>query len=116
MNVNYRANSFNLVANLHVHLKGRMTYCVDYHFNETIFLPLKGEDPISKEQREIIWNALTLNHLDPCSNKCKLEVQKIIHLQGLANKLTNSFIDAKKMTKSFSLIKNILVQINVSKG
>ena len=48
------------------------------------FPPLGGEKLVPKEH-EIIWNALTLTHLDPYINQCELEVQKIIYLQRLAN-------------------------------
>ena len=65
---------FYLVTSLPIHLKGRMTCCTDYHFNETIFSLLGGEEPVPKEWREIIWNALTLTYLDPCTNQCELEV------------------------------------------
>ena len=76
-----------------------MTCCADYHFNETIFLPLGREEPVLEERCEIIQNAFTLTYLDPHTNQCELEVQKIIYLQELANQLPNAFIDAKKMTK-----------------
>ena len=66
------------MTSLRIHLKGRMTCCADYHFNETIFLPLGVEEPVPEERREIIWNALTLTHLDPHTNQCEIEVQKII--------------------------------------
>ena len=49
-----------------------------------IFPPLRGEKLVPKEH-EIIWNAFTLTHLDPYTNQCELEVQKIIYLQRLAN-------------------------------
>ena len=88
--------TFYLVTSLLIHLKRRMTCCAVYHFNETIFPPLRGEEPIPKEWREIIWNALTLTYLDPHTNQYELEVQKSIHLQRLANQLPNAFIDAKK--------------------
>ena len=39
-------------------------------------------------------------HLDPRTNQCELEVQRIIHLKNLANHLPNAFIDTKKVTKS----------------
>ena len=87
MDVHYKTKIFYLVTSLPIHLKGRMTYCVDYYFNETIFPPLGGEEPIPKERHEIIWNALTLTYLDPLTNQCELKVQKIIYLQGLANQL-----------------------------
>ena len=46
-----------------------MTSCVNYHFNETIFPSLGGEESVLEEQCEIIWNALTLTHLDPRTNQ-----------------------------------------------
>ena len=73
MDVHYKIKSFNLVTSLPIYLKGRMT-CADYHFNETIFSPLRREEPVPKERREIIWNALTLTYLDPHTNQCELEV------------------------------------------
>jgi len=36
-------------------------------------------------ENEIIWRELSLSHLDPRTKQCELEVQKIIHLQSLAN-------------------------------
>ena len=72
------------MTSLLIHLKGKMT-CADYHFNETIFLPLGEEEPVQEEWREIIWNALTLTYLNPRTNQCELEVQKIIYSQELAN-------------------------------
>ena len=56
----------------------------DCHFNETIFPPLKGEKSLLEARREITWNVSTLSHLDPHTNQCELEVQRIIHLQGIA--------------------------------
>ena len=82
-----KTRSFYLVTSLLIHLKDRMKCCTNYSFNETIFPPLGGEEPIPKEWREIIWNALTLTYLDPLTNQCELKVQKIIYWQGLANQL-----------------------------
>ena len=62
------------MASLPMHLKGRMTCCTDYHFNKTIFSPLRGEELVPKKQCEIIWNALTLTYLDPRTNQCELKV------------------------------------------
>ena len=91
--------SFYLVTSLLIFLKDRMTCCAYYHFNETIFPSLEEEEPVPKEWREIIWNALALTYLDPHINQCELEVQKIIHLQELANQVWDTFINAKKVTK-----------------
>ena len=93
-----------------------MTCCANYHFNETIILPLGGEKLVPKELREIIWNALTLTHLDPHTNQCELEVQRITHLQNLANQLQDVFIDTKKVTKSYIPAANTLAQIDVTVG
>ena len=54
MNVHYKTKSVYLLTSLPIHLKCTMTFCVDYHFNETIFPPLGREEPIPKERREII--------------------------------------------------------------
>ena len=93
-----------------------MTCCVDYHFNETIFLPLGGEELVPEERYEIIWNALTLTHLDPHINQCELEVQRTIHLQNLTNKLQDAFIDTKKVTKSYIPAANTPAHIDVPVG
>ena len=93
-----------------------MTCCVDYHFNKTIFSPLGGEEPVSEERREIIWNALTLTHLDPHTNQCELEVQRINNLQNLANQLQDAFIDTKKVTKSYIPATNTPTWIDVPVG
>ena len=60
----------------------RFAYC---HFNENLFLPLEGEKSFPEERREIIWNAFVMFHFDPRTNQSELEVQRIIHLQNLAN-------------------------------
>ena len=41
-----------------------------------------------------------MSHLDPHTRQRELEVQRIIHLQGLANQLPYALIDIKKVTKS----------------
>ena len=43
MNVHYKTKSFYLVISLPIHLKDRMTYCADYHFNESVFPSLGGK-------------------------------------------------------------------------
>ena len=90
-----------------------MTCCANYHFHETIFSSLGEEELVLEERHEIIWNALTLTHLDPHTNQCELEVQRIIHLKNLANQLQDAFIDTKKVTKSYIPTANTLAQIDV---
>ncbi|KAL0544404.1 hypothetical protein IC582_019519 [Cucumis melo] len=71
----------------------------DCHFNETNFSTLGGG--IKKLENEITWNVSLLSHLDPRTKQCELEVQKIIHLQSVANQMPDAFTDTKKVTKSY---------------
>ena len=57
-----------------------------------------------------------MSYLDPFTNQCELEVQRIIHLQNLANQLPDTFIDIKKVTKSHIPTTNTPTRINVSVG
>ena len=57
-----------------------------------------------------------MTHLDPRTNQCELEVQRIIHLQNLANQLPDAFIDTKKVTKSYIPTVNISARIDVHVG
>ncbi|CAH9090012.1 unnamed protein product [Cuscuta epithymum] len=73
----------------------------DCHFDETVFPALGGDikemDPRTKD---ITWNATNLSFLDSRTNACEQEIQKIIHLQNVANQLPDAFTDSKKVTKS----------------
>ena len=59
---------------------------------------------------------MTLTHLNPHTNQCELEVQMIIHLQNLANRLQDAFIDTKKVTKSYIPAANTPARIDVHVG
>ena len=73
----------------------------DCHFDERTFPNLGGEKKmVDPNTKEITWNAIALSHLDPRTKMCEQEVQKIIHLQNIANQLPDAFIDTKKVTKS----------------
>ena len=74
MDVHYKTRSFYLMTSLPIHLKGIMTRCANYHFNEIIISSLGGKEPVPEERHEIIWNALTLTYLDPRTNQCELKV------------------------------------------
>ena len=71
---------------------------------------------VIEERGEITLNASIISHFDPCTNKCELEVQRIIHLQNLANQLPNAFVNAKKVTKSHIPVVNAPAWINVPEG
>ena len=53
---------------------------------------------------------------DPRTNQCELEVQKIIHLQGIANQLPDAFIDINRVTKSHIPAENAPSKIEVTEG
>ena len=57
-----------------------------------------------------------MTHLDPHTNQCELEVQRIIYLQNLANQLPDAFIDTKKGTKSHIPATNTPTWIDVPIG
>jgi hypothetical protein len=88
----------------------------DCHFDETIFPPLGEEKSQLEARQEIIWNASTLSCRDPRTNQCELEVQRIIHLQSVANQLPDAFTDTKKVTKSHIPVANTPARINVPAG
>ena len=92
------------------------TRFVDCHFNENLFPLLGGEKSVPEEQREITLNASVMSHFDPRTNQSELEVQRIIHLQNLANQLPDAFTDTKKVTKSHVLAANTPAWINVLEG
>ena len=57
-----------------------------------------------------------MTHLDPRTNQCELEVQRIIHFQNLVNQLPNAFIDTKKVIKSHIPAANTPARIDVIVG
>ena len=69
------------------------------HFNESVFLPLGGDKPINNKWREITWNTPSLLHLDHRTKQSELEVQRILHLQDLADQLPDAFTDPNKVIK-----------------
>ncbi|KAL0343023.1 UNVERIFIED_CONTAM: hypothetical protein Sangu_1189700 [Sesamum angustifolium] len=69
----------------------------------------------SKEikRKDIAWNATSMSFLDLRTNDSELEVQQIIHLQNVRNRLPDAFIDTKRVTKSHIPAKNIPVRLEV---
>ncbi|KAK2376223.1 putative mitochondrial protein [Trifolium repens] len=86
----------------------------DCHFDESNFPTLGGEN--KQLEKEISWNELSLSHFDPRTKQCELEVQKIIHLQSLANQLPNAFTDPKGVTKSYIPAVNAPIKLDVPVG
>ena len=54
-----------------------------------------------------------MSHFDHRTNKCELKVQRIIHLQNLANQLPYVFIE---VTKLYIPVVNTLTHIDVPEG
>ncbi|KAK4406308.1 Retrovirus-related Pol polyprotein from transposon TNT 1-94 [Sesamum angolense] len=54
-----------------------------------------------------------MSFLDPRTNDSELEVQRIIHLQSVANRLPDAFIDTKKVTKSHIPAENVQARLEV---
>ena len=69
-----------------------------------------------KARHEITWNISTLSHLDPRTSQCELEVQRTIHLPGIANYLLDVFTDNKKIVKSHISTANTPTRIEVPVG
>ena len=58
---------------------------------------------------------LSLFHIDPYSSTCEQEVQKIIHLQKIANQMPDAFTNLKRITKSDIPAENVPIRIDVPK-
>ncbi|XP_019264929.1 PREDICTED: uncharacterized protein LOC109242531 [Nicotiana attenuata] len=86
----------------------------DCHFDESVYPILGGEN--KQLQKEIDWNALSLSHLDPRTNQCEHEVQKIIYLQNIANQLPDAFTNLPRVTKSHIPAANAPIRIDVPVG
>ncbi|CAM8902104.1 unnamed protein product [Rhodiola kirilowii] len=86
----------------------------DCHFDEENFPPLGGER--KQFEKEITWSVPTLLHLDPYTKDCEGRVQRILHLQEMANQLPDAFTDTKRVTKSHIPAENAPVQIEIPKG
>jgi hypothetical protein len=71
---------------------------------------------LPEARQEIIWNNSTLSHFNSHTNQCKIEVQRIIHLQSIANQLPDAFTDNKKIVKSHIPAANTLAKIEVLIG
>ena len=80
-----------------------------------LVFPVLGGDKskFEKERQEILWNTVSLSHYDPRTNQCELEVQKIIHLQEIANTLPGSFTDVKTVRKSHIPAVNVPCKIKI---
>ena len=56
---------------------------------------LRSKNPV----KVFSWNEKNLSQFNPRTPECENEVQRIIHLQAIANRLPDAFNDATKVTK-----------------
>ncbi|KAL0355516.1 UNVERIFIED_CONTAM: hypothetical protein Sradi_3998500 [Sesamum radiatum] len=85
---------------------------LDCQFNETICPVLGGEDKEIK-RKDIAWNATSMSFMDPRTNDSELEVQRIIHLKSVANRLPDALIDTKRVIKSHIPAENVPARLEV---
>ncbi|KAL8157913.1 hypothetical protein AgCh_002571 [Apium graveolens] len=71
----------------------------NYHFDESIFPTLVGDKLLHKINPDLTWNTSGLNALDPRTNQCESEVQRIIHMQNIVNKMPDIFSDSRHIVK-----------------
>ncbi|KAK4708501.1 hypothetical protein R3W88_029426 [Solanum pinnatisectum] len=83
----------------------------DCHFDESEH-PTLGEKHRQLEN-EIDWSAISLSHLDPRTNQCEQEVQKMIYLQNIANQLPDAFTNLSRVTKSHISAANAPVRVDI---
>ncbi|XP_074328309.1 uncharacterized protein LOC141666214 [Apium graveolens] len=85
----------------------------DCHFDESIFMTLGGDKLLHKINPDLTWNTSRLNTLDPRTNQCESEVQRIIHMQNIANQLPDAFSDSRHIVKSHIPAINALARVEI---
>ena len=71
----------------------------DCIFDKDNILALGGDNMYQIKCQDTEWNASNIQSLDPRTKESELEVQRIIHLQNIANNLPNAFTGVKSVSK-----------------
>src|SRR6266540_3603379 len=79
----------------------------DSIFDEDNIPILGGDNMYQTKCQDIEWNAIGIQSLNPRTKESELEVQRIIHLQNIANNLPDAFTDFKDVTKSHNSAVNV---------
>nr|GEZ15803.1 hypothetical protein [Tanacetum cinerariifolium] len=74
----------------------RLAYC---HFNEAIFLPLRGEK--KNHEKDVSWSEPSLLYRDPYTKQSETKVRKKTHMKEIENRLPDAFTNTKIITKSY---------------
>nr|ABA98007.1 retrotransposon protein, putative, Ty1-copia subclass [Oryza sativa Japonica Group] len=85
----------------------------DSIFDEEHFPALGGDFKYQKECHEINWDAHGIPATNSRTTETDLQVQKIIHLQRLANNLPDAFTNYKGVTKSLIPAQNAPERVEV---
>src|SRR6266540_4980281 len=72
----------------------------DSIFDEDNIPALGGDNIYQTKCQDIEWNAIGIQSLDPRTKESKLKVQRIIHLQNIANNLPDAFTNLIGVSKS----------------
>nr|GEZ74414.1 putative copia-like polyprotein [Tanacetum cinerariifolium] len=76
-----------------------------------IFPPLGGEK--KNHEKDVSWSEPLLFYLHPHTKQSETEVQKIMHMQKIANQLPDSFTDTKRVIKSYILDVNAPARVEI---
>ncbi|GKE07279.1 hypothetical protein Tco_1399297 [Tanacetum coccineum] len=87
------------------------TRFADCHFDEAVFPELGGVK--KNQEKDVTWCEPSLLYLDPRTKQCETEVQKIVHLQEIANQLPDAFTDTKRVTKSHIPTANASARVEI---
>ena len=88
------------------------TRFADCIFNKDHFLAL-GKELYQKECQKINWNADGIPFSNPRTTETKLQVQRIIDLQNIANNLPDAFSNYKGVTKFLHPARNVPERVKV---
>ena len=67
----------------------------------------------AKVRHKCFWKVFSISHLNPHTNRCESEVQKIIHLLQIANQLSDAFTNTSKVTNSRISVVNTPTEVIV---
>ncbi|XP_074337293.1 uncharacterized protein LOC141674488 [Apium graveolens] len=85
----------------------------DCHFDESMFPKLGEDNDLHKLNFEISWNASGLNSIDSRTNQCESEVQRIIHMQNIANQMSDAFSDSRHIIRSHIHAVNAPIRVEI---
>jgi hypothetical protein len=88
----------------------RFAYCI---FNEDHFSALVGGNKFIDDGRQIDWDDKSIISYDPRTKETRLQVQKILEFQQIANNLPDVFTDDKGVRKSLNHAVNAPCRVEV---